>query len=78
MGTKRTTIVLHEDERAWIERHSEDKKLPVAEAIRIAIRNLREAEGRETYAQLLQETKGLWKKVKKLDYQRKIRSEWSL
>ena len=76
MGTKKTTILLHEDEREWIERYSEDRKLPVAEAIRIAIRNLREADGRETYAQLLKETKGLWKKGDGLDYQRGIRSEW--
>lgn len=76
MATKKTTILLHEDERDWLERYSEDRKLPMAEAIRIAIKNLREADGRETYAQLLQETKGVWKKGNGLDYQRKIRSEW--
>jgi hypothetical protein len=76
LGTKKTTILLHEDERDWIERYSEDRKLPMAETIRIAIRNLREVDGRETYAQLLQETKGLWKKGNGLNYQRKIRSEW--
>ena len=77
VGAKRTTVVLDEDERAWIERYSEDRKLPLAEAIRIAIRRLREADGRETYAQLLQETKGLWKRGNGLDYQRSIRSEWN-
>jgi hypothetical protein len=76
MGSIRTIITLSEEDKKWLESYSNAHQVSVAEAIRQGIRRLKDAELKETYRVLVQNTKGLWKKGDGLKYQRKIRSEW--
>jgi len=48
----------------------------MAEAVRRAIKRLKEQERRSVYQSLIAQTKGIWKQGDGLAYQEKLRSEW--
>jgi hypothetical protein len=76
MGTQRARITISDEEKSWLETYSKVKGISVAEAIRQAIMQLREHEGRATYQSLVAQTRGIWKKGDGLEYQDRLRSEW--
>lgn len=76
MGGIRTIITLSDKDKAWLESYSKARGISMAEAIRRGIGQLQEREERNIYQQLIQETRGIWKKGDGLTYQEKTRSEW--
>jgi len=62
-------ISIEDDDRQWIERRAREAGTSMAEIVRRAIRQARQAE-------LLASTKGLWRHGDGLDYQRRVRREW--
>jgi hypothetical protein len=76
MATVRMFLRLSEEDRRWLEGYSRANKVPMAEVIRRAVKNLRQAQAGSTYQDLLQCTGGTWKQGDGLEYQRRIRSEW--
>ena len=76
MGSKRTIITLEESNKAWLEAYSASEGISMAEAIRRGIKCLKANENRELYNDLVNKTRGKWKKGDGLDYQRQVRSEW--
>lgn len=71
----RTIISLEEQDKSWLERKAREAGVPMAEVVRQAIRRMKQAED-ETLDQLLESTRGLWRKGDGLRYQRKLRQEW--
>ena len=78
MASKRIIVTLPESDKLWVESYSKAQEVSVAEAIRRGIHRLREAVAGETYHQLIQNTKGIWKKGDGLKYQEYLRSEWNM
>ncbi|MFH1350894.1 MAG: hypothetical protein ABII26_08135 [Pseudomonadota bacterium] len=76
MGSKRTIITLSEEDKSWLEAYGRAYNLSLAEAIRRGISKLKESEESNTYRELVNATKGVWKKGDGLEYQKKMRSEW--
>jgi hypothetical protein len=76
MGSIRTIITLSEKDKAWLESYSKARGISVAEAIRRGVGQLKEREEMNIYQQLIQETRGIWRKGDGMEYQEKIRSEW--
>ena len=77
MGSQRTIITISEGDKSWLENYSKACGISMAEAVRRGIAQLREHEGKNTYQKIVNETRGLWKKGDGLEYQVKLRSEWS-
>jgi hypothetical protein len=77
MKSARTIITLSEEDKKWLEIYSRTQEISMAEAIRQGISRLRNQEGVTTYKGVVRRTKGIWGKEDGLDYQKKIRSEWS-
>jgi hypothetical protein len=76
MGSKRMIITLPDEDKAWLTSYSKANNISAAEAIRQAIRNLKNGSEIDTYRALLESTRGTWMKEDGLKYQEKIRSEW--
>lgn len=69
-------ITVPEEDKAWLTSYSKANNISVAEAIRQAIRKLKNGSEIETYRALLESTRGTWMNEEGLKYQEKIRSEW--
>ena len=73
-----TVIALDEDDKRWLDHEAAAEGVPVAEIIRRAVRLLRG----QTPAMhlslddLLEKTRGLWKRGDGLEYQRNSRRAW--
>lgn len=76
MASKRLIISLPDEDKLWLEGYSKVHKISVAEAIRQGIGQLKKNQQQRTYEQLVERTRGLWRKGDGLEYQVKIRSEW--
>ncbi len=76
MASRRTIVTLSEEDKLWLESYSKAHNVSVAKAIRQGIQCLKDASREKTYHQLVQNTRGVWKKDDGLKYQEKIRSEW--
>ena len=76
MASKRLILSLPDEDKLWLEGYSKVHKISVAEAIRRGIAQLKKNQSRKTYQQLVERTRGLWKKGDGLDYQLKMRDEW--
>jgi hypothetical protein len=77
MGSVRTIVTLSEEEKRWLEKYSDVAGISMAEAIRRGVKGLMEREQSSTYRAVLRATQGIWKKGDALEYQRKIREEWT-
>jgi hypothetical protein len=77
MKSKRIIVTIPEQDRLWLENYSRVRSIPVAEAVRRGIERLRREETPESYRSLLQSTSGLWKQGDGLEYQQRLREEWS-
>ncbi len=76
MGSKRTIITIDDENKIWLETYSNSLGISMAEAIRRGIRCLRENQHRMLYKDLVQQTRGKWKKGDGMKYQNQIRAEW--
>lgn len=77
MGTQRTIITISDKDKSWLEAYSKNHGISMAETIRRGISELREKESENLYKTMVQETQGIWEACDGLEYQEKIRSEWS-
>jgi hypothetical protein len=76
MGTRRIIVSIPDEDKLWLEGYSKIQKISVAEAIRQGIHQLKKSKRQQTYQQLVQRTRGIWKKGDGLAYQEEIRAEW--
>jgi hypothetical protein len=76
MPTRRIIISLPDEDKLWLEGYSKVHQISVAAAIRRGIDQLKRANRQQTYRQLVEKTRGVWKKGDGLAYQKKLRAEW--
>ena len=76
MKSARTIITISEQEKRWLAAYSGLHGVSLAEAVRRGIACLKAAEGDVAYRELIQKTRGIWKRGDALRYQEEIRSEW--
>ena len=72
-----SVIEIDPDDKAWLEREARRLNIPVGELLQHAIRKLRVGSESESLSGLLERTRGIWKGGDGLQYQRKIRDEWT-
>ena len=77
MKSARTIITISEQEKRWLSAYSGLHGVSLAEAVRRGIACLKSAEGEGAYRELVQKTRGIWKRGDALEYQEEIRSEWA-
>ncbi len=74
----RTVISLDPDDKAWLDNEAKERRVPMTQIVREAVRRLRKE--REVTApdfkKILRETTGIWKGEDGLAYQRARRAEW--
>lgn len=72
-------ISLPEDDKKWLDDEAARAGVPMTELVRRAVRLLRadSARRRAPFEQLLRDTHGTWRHGDALDYQRRMRDEWS-
>jgi hypothetical protein len=56
MGAQRARITISDEEKSWLESYGRVKGISMAEAVRKAIKRLREQEGQSTYPSLVAQT----------------------
>jgi len=71
----RTVIGLEEQDKTWLDRKAAEAGVPMAELVRTAVRRMRELDA-ASFQELLQRTRGIWKRGDGMAYQRRIRREW--
>ena len=71
----RTIISLEPADKAWLERKAREDGVPETEVVRRALRSLRRRE-EASFEDLLEQSRGIWKKGDGLAYQRRLRREW--
>ncbi len=74
----RTVINLEPNQKAWLDRQAALRGVPMTELVRQAVRDFRAREDtRPSLEHALQRTAGIWRGGDGLDYQRRIRAEWT-
>lgn len=76
----RTLITLDPDDKAWLDREARNRRLPMTELVRLAVRSYRareESRGRPTLQAALMRTAGIWRHGDGLAWQRRMRDEWN-
>ncbi|TAM61187.1 MAG: ribbon-helix-helix protein, CopG family [Rhodanobacter sp.] len=76
----RTLINLDPDDKAWLDREAEARKLPMTELVRQAVRGYRirhESHGLTDLQAALRRTAGIWQHGDGLHYQHRLRDEWN-
>lgn len=75
----RTIINLDPDDKAWLDREAQARRVPMTEVVRQAIRGYRLAQECRRPPHLrdaLRRTAGLWRQGDGLAWQDRLRSEW--
>ena len=72
----KTVIALEPEVKQWLDQKALREGVPMTELVRRAVRLLQEKE-RDTVAQILERSRGIWTEGDGLEYQIKLRSEWS-
>ena len=74
----RTLINLDPKDKAWLERKAKEEHVPLARLVQRAVQRLRQESEppSQSLPDLLQRTRGLWKRGDGLVYQREQREEW--
>ncbi len=74
----RTVISLDEEDKRWLDRKAAEDGVPMTEIVRRALRLLRAQAppAARSLSDLLEATRGLWKRGDGLAYQRRLRREW--
>ena len=74
----RTVINLDADQKAWLDQQAALRGVAMTELVRQAVRAFQAREQiRPSLQQVLDRTAGIWQGGDGLDYQRRIRDEWS-
>ena len=77
IGTQRTIITISDKDKSLLEVYCKSNGISMAETIRRGISELREKESENFYKIMVSETQGIWGKGDGLEYQERIRSEWT-
>lgn len=72
----RTVISLDPEDKAWLDEAARREGVPMTEMIRRAVRRMREEEGKPSFKEILERSRGTWKHGDGLEYQVRIREEW--
>ncbi len=74
----RTVISLDDDDKRWLDERAKREGVAMTELVRRAIALLRERDRRDdpSWTEILDRTRGLWKKGDGLKYQERLRREW--
>ena len=72
----KTVIALEPEVKQWLDQKALREGVPMTELVRRAVRLLQEKE-RDTVAEILERSRGIWTEGDGLEYQIKLRSEWS-
>jgi hypothetical protein len=75
----RTVISLDTNEKKWLDKTAKKQHISMAQLIRIAIKEYRDAHQEPSYTEidyLLQQSKGIWPNEDGLKYQTNVREEW--
>lgn len=74
----RTVIALDEEDKTWLDRQAARRKVPMTELVREAVRLLRRHErvSGPSPDDLLDRTRGIWRRGDGLRWQNRIRDEW--
>lgn len=76
----RTVISLHDQQKNWLDQQAELRRVSMSSLIRRAVSEFRARERRRPgvpFEEVLARTAGAWKGEDGLDYQERIRKEWS-
>jgi hypothetical protein len=76
----RTVISIEPEEKAWLEQQAKSDNVTMTEMVRRAIRSYHESllkQGKADVVSLLQETHGMGFQEDGLQYQDRLRDEWS-
>ena len=76
----RTVISLDQESKDWLDRQATDRGVPMTELVRQAVREFRAKEqraARPSMQEILRRTSGIWRSGDGLEYQRRLRDEWS-
>ena len=75
---KRTLISLEADEKVWLDATAAREGKPAAELVRRALKLLKAQTppSAQTFKDLLNRTRGLWRQGDGLAYQDRLRNEW--
>jgi hypothetical protein len=76
MATTRTIITISEKEKHRLKAFSKSHGISMSAAIRQGITRLITADEKNSYQQIIRDSRGIWKKGDGLNYQKKIRAEW--
>ena len=75
----RTLINLDPEDKAWLDRESHARQVPMTELVRQAVRAYRLREenlGSKDLQAVIRETAGIWQVGDGLAYQKRLRDEW--
>lgn len=76
----RTVISLDQESKDWLDRQAVDRGVPMTELVRQAVREFRAKEqraARPSLQEILRRTSGIWRGGDGLEYQCRLRDEWS-
>ena len=76
----RTVISLYDEQKAWLDQQAALRRMSVASLIRQAVSEFRIREQRASVAsfqEVLKQTEAIWQAGDGLEYQERIRKEWS-
>ncbi|MEW6365546.1 MAG: CopG family transcriptional regulator [Acidobacteriota bacterium] len=74
----RTIITLAPEDKAWLDRVARQRHVPMTRIVAQAVKELRREWSflDQDFDQILDETRGIWKRAGGLTYQRMRRAEW--
>ena len=72
----KTVIALEPEVKKWLDQKALREGVPMTELVRRAVGLLKEQE-RQSFALILERSRGTWTEGDGLEYQEKLRNEWS-
>ena len=74
----RTIITLEPEDKTWLDRVARERHVPMTRIVGQAVKALRREWSlvEQDFDQILDETRGIWKRAGGLTYQRICRAEW--
>jgi hypothetical protein len=76
--TVRTVVALDQDDKAWLDRQAARRRVPMTELVREAVHLLRRHERASGRGEedLIERTRGIWRRGDGLRWQNRLRDEW--
>ena len=72
----KTVIALEPEVKQWLDQKARREGVPMTELVRRAVGLLKEQE-RQSFALILERSRGTWTEGDGLEYQEKLRNEWA-